>query len=358
MTSAASRQGHRVRARLELEMERKKLSESLIVKLGVSFLLLALLFWTAGLRRVGEELLLLEPWWFLASVVLVFTDAVLRCLNWSVLLRSQEIRIPFKKLLYIHATSNFFGFFLPTSLGADLIKMQQLGRVTSRVQESISSLLMQNLVNLVGLCILTAAGMTLTAQASGLSSNQVFWRLVGMMLLCVGVVSFGVATPATWSLASRALARIPEGKLSCWLTRFFEIMLTYSKAKRALIVSASMGLLSPLLGILVPFIAARALGLHMTILPFLVFVPLIHVLTMIPVSFGGLGVREGAYVYFFAPLGVGASEALGISLFSFAVSMTLPLVGGLIYVLGNLLSWRSISVADVQSAEMDGGLKR
>ena len=338
-------------------MEKRKRSGAVILKLGVSALLLVLLFSKAGLRQVSNKLLLLEPSWFLVGVLLVLTDAVLRCFNWSLLLRSQEIRIPLKRLFYIYSTSNFFGFFLPTSLGADLIKMQQLARVTSRVQESISSLLMQNLVNLVALCILAVSGVTLTAQAQSSSSNHMMWQLVGVMLLCVGAVSFVVVTPGTWSLASRALSRIPEGKLSRWLSRFFEIMLTYSKAKRALTISVALGLLSQLLGISVAFTAARALGLQITVLPFLIFVPLIQVLTMIPVSFGGLGVREGAYVYFLAPFGVGPSEALSISLFSFAVSMTLPLVGGPTYALGSLLSWTPRSVADVQSSETAARLK-
>jgi len=61
------------------------------------------------------------------------------------------------------------------------------------------------------------------------------------------------------------------------------------------------------------------------------FIPLIMVLIMLPVSFNGIGIREGSFVAFFAMVGVSSADAFVVS-FTVSLLMTLTTAfGGLIY---------------------------
>ncbi|HTU03857.1 MAG TPA: lysylphosphatidylglycerol synthase domain-containing protein, partial [Candidatus Sulfotelmatobacter sp.] len=64
---------------------------------------------------------------------------------------------------------------------------------------------------------------------------------------------------------------------------------------------------------------------------FFLYVPLITALAMVPVSVAGLGVREGAVVFFFAKAGVDATTALSMSLLWFAVTVCVSSLGGLAF---------------------------
>ena len=74
-----------------------------------------------------------------------------------------------------------------------------------------------------------------------------------------------------------------------------------------------------------------ALGIKVPWLELLVIITLISVITMLPVSVNGLGVREGSYVFFFKQLDVPNEMAIAVSLlFFFFVSLS-SLVGGLFW---------------------------
>jgi len=62
-------------------------------------------------------------------------------------------------------------------------------------------------------------------------------------------------------------------------------------------------------------------------------VPLISAVSMIPVSINGLGIREGAYVVLFGPLGLSPGQAMTLSVLFFMIVTAVSLMGGLIFAL-------------------------
>src|SRR3546814_16191301 len=73
-------------------------------------------------------------------------------------------------------------------------------------------------------------------------------------------------------------------------------------------------------------LAAWALGLHFPIAHFFIFVPIVNLLTQIPLTVGGLGLREAGFVSLFGVVGMNAESALALSLLVYAMSVaaTLP----------------------------------
>ena len=65
-----------------------------------------------------------------------------------------------------------------------------------------------------------------------------------------------------------------------------------------------------------------------------ILVPLIALLTLLPISLNGMGLREGGTVLLLAPLGVGTGEALTLSLLTFAVTLAAGALGGLALLFG------------------------
>jgi uncharacterized membrane protein YbhN (UPF0104 family) len=75
---------------------------------------------------------------------------------------------------------------------------------------------------------------------------------------------------------------------------------------------------------------AYALNLPVPLWYLMLFIPLVHILSALPLSFAGLGVRESGYVTFLALIGVGKDQALAFGLLWSALVLGSGLVGGLV----------------------------
>jgi uncharacterized protein (TIRG00374 family) len=82
------------------------------------------------------------------------------------------------------------------------------------------------------------------------------------------------------------------------------------------------------------YYAACAIGLRVDLIYFFLFVPVITVFSAIPISVGGLGVRDAASVAVFAKVGVAAEKAFAMSLLNFGFLLVLGSIGGFVYVFG------------------------
>jgi uncharacterized membrane protein YbhN (UPF0104 family) len=71
---------------------------------------------------------------------------------------------------------------------------------------------------------------------------------------------------------------------------------------------------------------------QVTLLPFFIYLPIINVLSMIPVSFNALGVRENAYVFLFQRAGLSGEVSMTVSLVSFFLIFLWSLLGGVFFI--------------------------
>ena len=84
---------------------------------------------------------------------------------------------------------------------------------------------------------------------------------------------------------------------------------------------------------LVVFLLAQALGSRVELLSVMVIFPFVLLLSMLPISLAGWGVREGAMVMFFGLIGLSAKISLSASLL-FGICMFLAaLPGGVLWLI-------------------------
>ena len=76
---------------------------------------------------------------------------------------------------------------------------------------------------------------------------------------------------------------------------------------------------------------ARALAVDVPFRLFPLFVPIIGIVNVLPISFNGLGVRENVYDFLFSRAGVSGADAVGMSLAFYFLRVSAGLIGGLLY---------------------------
>jgi hypothetical protein len=109
----------------------------------------------------------------------------------------------------------------------------------------------------------------------------------------------------------------------------------YKRNKEAINRALLLSFFIQALSILTIYVLSYSIGLQISLIHFFVFVPLINVLIMLPVSIGGIGVQEGAFIYFFSQVGVTSDEALTVALLFRALTIAVFIPGGILYIMGD-----------------------
>jgi glycosyltransferase 2 family protein len=75
------------------------------------------------------------------------------------------------------------------------------------------------------------------------------------------------------------------------------------------------------------YASARAVGIHLSLLPYIVLGPLLFLVMLVPFTVNGLGVREAFFVSFLGKLGIGADPAFACGFLFFIMTVMLALPG-------------------------------
>jgi len=121
--------------------------------------------------------------------------------------------------------------------------------------------------------------------------------------------------------------------------RRFEIPYRYWENPRFLATSLTVSFIIQISVVIINVLIGQAVGVAIPWGFYFVFTPLVGIASMMPISVYGLGVREGAYVYFLAQAGIDASQALAFAIIWLLLSTSTSILGGI----GWILSSRSVN---------------
>lgn len=256
--------------------------------------------------------------WVVASLMYLAAQIV-SSIRWWILADSLAFPGRWRSYLVFYFVGMYFNLFLPTSLGGDVVKVHFLSREEGRRFFAVYSVVGDRLFGLSAMLLLGTAAVQLRPDLLP-AHFVVILSLGGVVILCglIGLPLFHRALKGLWPRISQRLT----GVLVLWQRpRVIGVVLGLSFCLQAL----GMGAVA-LLGI--------GLGIEIPLAFYFASLPLVTIATLIPISFSGIGVREGAFVYFLGLKGIQPEPALCLGLLFFSVQVATSLLGGLAYALG------------------------
>ncbi len=305
----------------------------LVIRVTVSLLLLGLLFWKTDITNFSKILQETDLPLFLLSLLSFVLIHTLLSYRWQLLLRVIGLNIPLKSLFKTYLIGLFFNNFLPTAIGGDVARGYDLYRYTQKGEEAAISVIVERLTGFTAqmLIALIALGLIYPSFRDPLLA----WLILGAALVYL-LVLLVLLNPATFILCNRILQKLIRGRqLGQKLLQIPEAISLYKSSPRVLTQSVLISLLLQVLTILIYYVLSHSLHLTIPLAYFFLFLPIINIVSMIPISLGGLGLREGISVYLFQKIGVESSHALGLSLAWFLIILLTSLIGGAIFALRN-----------------------
>ena len=305
------------------------------LKIAVTGGLFGVMLWQLGLEPLTAFSSGLVWAWVVAKIVLHFAGLSLQAARWRLLLASQGVAASLRAVFFVNWTARFFSLALPSQYGGDAYRAVAKLSATSSRATVASTVVLDRMVGLLGLFVLVGlAG--LIAPASADSSSEVraapFVAAAGLLVATPLIV---MRRPSRLGL--RAMAHLPIKRLRDPLSAVLRQLYTGPRPRSSLAVALGLSLLIHLASTTSAYASFRALGVDVSFAHVIVLVPMINLISQIPISINGLGVREGVFTLVFISVGVPAADAAAVALLSRVVNVALASTGGITLVLGGLV---------------------
>jgi len=255
------------------------------------------------------------------SALLLVLGGFAGAASWLCVLRVRWPTIRYRETAACHWSGMFFNSFLPSNVGGDVVKGYMVGRGRGQPGFVVISLLLDRALNLG---LLTCIGLF----ALLIRLNQRVWAAA----LPVGLIALFLCSPALAKRLSKRMQRWPRtgirGRLIPLLEPVFELMSTPRRFAQMLAAAGTSQFLKTWQNVFL----CQALGLDIPTLCVWYVIPLFGVVSTLPVSIGGLGLRETVALHLSRPLGLDSTHLIAFSLAGHLMVVLVNLLGALPFI--------------------------
>jgi len=273
------------------------------------------------LQALGSLLATADSAWLLTAALLSTFGVGLGVLRFRVLLEASDLSLPLGWLTRITLEGRFVGAFTPSTAGLDVYRAIAVGRRTRDKGVATSVVLIEKLVGLLALATLAGGLLSL---GSTLLDGRGLTLTFGLGLACALGLFLVLRPQALVAL----LPRLPAA-LSRHLEPVVEAFQERRPSGKALFAAFGLSLGSHVLTAAVFLATSRALGLEIGNVALLSLGVALVLSALLPISVGGIGVREGVAVMLLGSLGVAAPQAALVATLGWLLTQPPALLGGL-----------------------------
>lgn len=290
-----------------------------VVRLAGSAALLAMLFAILPFHEIRDAILSV-PWWvWPASLATYMLLHLIGVAKWRLLTNVAGAGLTFGGAARAYYWGLFGNTFLPSIVGGDAVRMAMALKSARSGHGLVLGSLVDRFLDIIGMVLVAGIGAWLSPLALTPESRRIF--LVALTLLTAAGL---VGLAALWLFPVRRLSFRVRRKL-----------VPVRRAVRATAVrpgalgsALALGMLLQSLLVVLNWQLGRAIGIEIPLYVWLFVWPLAKISGLLPVTQGGIGVREAAQAALFAPFGVSAAKAVATGLVFEVVIIAGGLLGG------------------------------
>jgi hypothetical protein len=285
------------------------------------------------LRRtdVGQALGLIRgarPGFLLAGVLVMAIPLAIGGFRWWLLLNSQGLTLPYHFVLRVHVAGFALSTVLPTSVGGDLLRVGYTTR-DGMVEAALATVLFDRILGVVGLLLVCDLASLLLLARTG---SPGLLTLAGSVSAIVAVCLLALTVESVYDRLSELAARVRFLRFGERLIRVADGVRWYRTRPRLILQTLGLSVLLWLIYSLVWCLLGAGVGSTAPLLSYLVCVPLVALAVMLPVSIGGLGVRENSFVILMGHFGTSEASAAAVALLFLGVLAFYALIGALLVI--------------------------
>ena len=303
----------------------------LILRLIFSFALLGWLLartdlssiWTVASRLSIETIPLLVALQLLAVVV--------STLRWGLLIPQHNFSLLFRLSLI----GQFYSLVLPGQLAGEAMKAYRLGKGYRDAETVAASVFVDKLVGMISVLTLGLLGFYLSQlqipHTLLMSITLSFFIVLGVLMM-PSVRIFAKALSVFYGFIESRFSGMRRFVIQ--LRLFTSAWISYLQRPLLLLSSVLMGFGYQLVALLIILLISSRIGISIGLEEWLWVFAIVSVAVLMPLTIGGIGIREGAFVVALGFLGVPAESALAISITMFGLQAIAASIGFIFEIVG------------------------
>jgi uncharacterized protein (TIRG00374 family) len=301
------------------------------VRLGISGVLLAVLITKIpGTELVPSDRSLPGTIGFLVGgVVLMAVSFILASWRWQRVLAVFDVHIGLRRLLSHYLAGQFVGNVLPSTVGGDVLRISRSSKDTGSSEIAFAAVVLERMTGFVALPLLALLGFIIRPDLL-----EVGRAWIAIVIALATVVMLAVLLMLAGS--DRLAGRFKDHEN--WMRYIGAIHVGVDRLRRdqrdaaAALIAAIAYQFSVVASV---YCAVHAIGLPIPNAAVLAFVPAVAMAQVVPISVGGLGVREGLLALLLHPMGVPTGQAVAVGLLWYTMTLVVSLAGAPAFAIGH-----------------------
>lgn len=302
-----------------------------VLRLAFSLGLLSWLLARTELGTIWDVISRFSVEMILLLIAIYMLGVVISTLKWRLLVSGHNFYLLFRLSLI----GQFYSLVLPGQIAGEAVKAYRLGKGHRDAETVAASVLLDKVTGLISLLLLALIGLYLShlqvPRALLISVTLVLFII--LVIFFLGRIKYFIRIPQVIYGYLESRFHGPH-RFITQLRFFTEAWLAYLKQPWYLIGSVLMGFCFQFVHILIILLIASKIGVSLALAEWLWVFALVSVAVLLPLTVGGIGVREGAFVAILGFLGVPSTSALVISLTIFGLQIIAASMGAFFEVIG------------------------
>ena len=255
------------------------------------------------------------------GLVLRFVSFVLASWRWQRVLAVFGQHIGLRTLLSHYLAGQFVGNVLPSTVGGDVLRITRSSKDTGSTEVAFASVVIERLTGFFALPLLTFVGFIARPDLLDHGRSWLALAAAGATLAVLAVILVLAASP-------RLAGRFKDHEN--WMRFIGAVHVGIDGLRRDhrdAYAALGAAVAYQLTVISAVYCAVHTIGLTIPNAAVLAFVPAVAMAQVLPISVGGLGIREGLLALLLHPLGVETGQAVAVGLLWYAMTLIVSLAG-------------------------------
>ena len=294
------------------------------LKILVSAALLYLALRKADFADLASRIHITSLGWIGLAIALTFLQIFVGVLRWREISAECGAPLGTMQAMRYNVIGTFFNQTLPSSIGGDAVRLWLVARAGAGWRAATYSIFVDRAVGLIALAIIIVASLPWSLRLIGDPHGRSALLLVDFLALAGGV-GFMILGALRWPWLKRWWG---THHLHACAVIADRVIFSRKRGPKIAVLS----LLVHVLAVVIAWCVVQSIAAPVAFSQVFLLIPPVMLITMLPISIAGWGVREATMGLAFGYAGLMTSEGVNVSLLFGAVSFIVGAFGGLVWI--------------------------
>lgn len=227
--------------------------------------------------------------------------------------------------------SNFFSMILPGQLLGETTKIFLLSKERSSIAERMSAVLIDKFLNVIAMLLVGGIGIFISPNINNLNLQKGI--VIGFIILVICL--FLIKNKKIMNLLLSSVSQIKlNGRIKDKLEEYLSIWIEYSCNNKNIIKSGIWGIVYQMVIVSEYYVLSLGVGIEISYWDYCWVNAILTIILFLPISVGGLGIREVSLIGFLGLLNVSSEKAVSLSVLLLAIQVIRAFGGGILLLVG------------------------